>query len=212
MYVWFNPMPSKTDLYFFFIQETLLWDSSNQRNDWGETKDELKTFSNNTGGRSPATHCERYSQWEQGNETYSYGCLCSIPYSLISLEAIVCVLHRKKSRVNQAKQGNAVSHKTYVPCVVDWQITSSVLDNMLVMSSYCRKTQSVPRKSPHEIISGFSIVTMCGTFLRSYLIYVNTYKCIFLIFFLYFFVFSATLQFKILGSVSNFYLAKIEIK
>lgn len=116
------------NFFKFFIQETLIWDSSNQRNDWGETKDELKIFSNNTGGRSPPTYCERYSQWEQGNETHSYGCLCSIPSSLICLEAIVCILHRKKSRVNEAKEGNAVSHKAYVPCVVDWQIISSVLD------------------------------------------------------------------------------------
>ncbi len=131
------------------------------------------SFSNNTGGRSHTV--KDILSESRGNETHSYGCLCSIPSSLISLEAIVCVLHRKKSRVHQAKQGNAVSHKTYVPCVVDWQITSSVLDNMLVMSSYCRKTQSVPRKSPHQISSGFSIVTMiCGSFLRSYLIYENT--------------------------------------
>lgn len=105
-----------------------LWDSMNQRNDWGEIEDELMTLSNNTGGRSTPTHCKRYSQWEWENETQSYGCLCRIPSSLISLKPLFGCCTEKNSCVNQAKEGNADSHKAYVPCVVDWQIISLVFD------------------------------------------------------------------------------------
>jgi len=55
---------------------------------------------NNTGGRSTPTHCKRYSQWEQENETQSYGCLCRIPSSLISLKPLFGCCTEKKNHVS----------------------------------------------------------------------------------------------------------------
>lgn len=84
-----------------------LWDSFNQRNDWGEIEDELMTLSNNTGGRSTPTHCKIYSQWEQENETQLYGCLCRIPSSLISLEPLFgCCTEKKTCQSSQRRKCN----------------------------------------------------------------------------------------------------------
>lgn len=89
--------------FFFFIQETLmrLWLKEMIEE---KLKMNLGPFSNNTSGRSTPTYCERYSQWERENETQSYGCLCRIPSGLISLEAIVWLLHRKKAMCQSSQR------------------------------------------------------------------------------------------------------------
>lgn len=121
MYGWFNPLPSKTDFLFFQVLYTRnTYETLQIKETIGEKLKmslrpsvitlegdhhlhTVKDILSESGGMRP-TRMDVYVG-------YPPACSLSKPLFACCTEKNPCV--------NQAKEGNAVSHNAYVPCVVD---------------------------------------------------------------------------------------------